>query len=319
MSAATNVPAPKRRTWWPWVLGGLLAVLAVLFPLLPFGPRAEFATQTAIFTLIIATLALSWDLLARTGQLSLAHAAFYGIGAYTFALLAKYGPAWMTWPVEMLLAALVAALFSLLLGMATLRLSGMYFAIATLAFSEVVKTVIQNLPESIAGGANGMLVEPLLGGQTRAQYYLALGVLLLAVLTSLWVRASRLHYAFTAIRQGEEVARVLGVASTPYKLLAFFLSSFLAGLAGVLYAGKTFFIIPTDTFSLSVSVTALTTAIFGGLYTTLGPVIAAAVLTVIEELLKLRIPNGYLVVYGLILILTILFLPRGLMGLGRKK
>jgi branched-chain amino acid transport system permease protein len=290
---------------------GLFFGLALAFPFLPLGTRSEYLLQIAFFTLVAGVLALSWDILARSGQVSLAHAAFYGLGAYGFALLVKLMP----WFLAMPLAALIAGLVSLILGAVTMRLGGMYFAIATLAFTEVVRTIIQNLPESVAGGANGLLVPALLGGNARAQYFLAFGVLLLTAGVSLAVRRTRLHHAFAAIRQGEETARVLGVSVVKYKLLAFFISSFLAALGGVLFAGKTFFINPLDTFSLANSIAPLTTSIFGGLYTTLGPMLGATVLRVAEEGLHNVIQNGYLVVYGLVLMLSILWLPRGLMGL----
>ncbi|WP_084474487.1 branched-chain amino acid ABC transporter permease, partial [Deinococcus pimensis] len=294
---------------------GVTLALAAVFPFLPLGDRAEFLLQIAFFTVVAGVLALSWDILARSGQLSLAHAAFYGLGAYSFAILSARG---LPWWAAMLAAGVVASLFSVVLGAVTLRLSGMYFAIATLAFTEVVRTVVQNLPERFAGGANGLLVPALLGGQTRAQYFLALGVLLLTVLVSLAVRLSRLGYAFAAVRQGEEVARVLGVNVVRFKLLAFAVSSFLAALAGVLFAGKTFFISPGDTFSVATSIAPLTTSIFGGLYTTLGPILGALVLRVSEEVLHAYVKQGYLIVYGLVLIVSILFLPRGLMGLLRR-
>lgn len=297
---------------WPL---GLFFLLALLFPFLPLGDRREFLLQIGFFTLVAGILALSWDLLARSGQVSLAHAAFYGLGAYSYALLVRAG---LPWPAAMALSALVAGLLSVGLGAVTMRLSGMYFAIATLAFTEVVRTVIQNLPEKVAGGANGLLVPALLGGNSRGQYLLALSLLLLTVLVSLAVRLTRLHHAFAAIRQGEETARVLGVPVVRYKLAAFFISSMLAALAGVLYAGKTFFINPLDTFSLANSIAPLTTSIFGGLYTTLGPVLGSAVLRVAEEILHNNVKNGYLVVYGLVLMLSILWLPRGLMGLFRR-
>lgn len=290
-------------------------VLALLFPFLPLGDQREYLLQIGFFTLVAGILALSWDILARSGQVSLAHAAFYGLGAYSYALLLKTG---MPWPLAMPLAAVTSGLFSLVLGAVTMRLSGMYFAIATLAFTEVLRTIIQNLPESVAGGANGMLVPALLGGNSRSQYLLALLLLILTVAVSLAVRLTRLHHAFSAIRQGEETARVLGVDVVRFKLVAFFISSFLAALAGVLYAGKTFFINPLDTFSLANSIAPLTTSIFGGLYTTLGPVLGATVLRVAEELLHNSVKNGYLVVYGLVLILSILWLPRGIVGLLRR-
>jgi len=295
---------------------GVFFLIALVFPFLPFGSRAEFFLNIAFFTVVAGILALSWDILARSGQVSLAHAAFYGLGAYSFALLVTRG---LPWWGAMFAAAVIAALFSVVLGAVTMRLSGMYFAIATLAFTEVIRTIVQNLPESFAGGANGLLVPAIFGGNSRAQFYLALGILAVTVVTSLWVRLSRFGYAFAAIRQGEEVARVLGVNVVKYKLIAFAISSFLAALAGVLFAGKTFFISPGDTFSIATSILPLTTSIFGGLYTTLGPVLGAVILRLSEEFLHAYVKNGYLVVYGLVLILSILYLPRGIMGLLNRK
>lgn len=318
MSAVSARPVPARKPTFAWralLALGIFFALALAFPFLPLGDRREFLLQIGFFTLVAGIMALSWDLLARSGQVSLAHAAFYGLGAYGYALLLKAG---VPWGAAMPLAALTAGFVSLLLGGVTMRLSGMYFAIATLAFTEVVRTVIQNLPESVAGGANGLLVPALLGGNSRGQYLLALALLLLTVGVSLAVRLSKLHHAFAAIRQGEETARVLGVNVVRYKLAAFFLSSVLAALAGVLYAGKTFFISPLDTFSLANSISPLTTSIFGGLYTTLGPILGATVLRVAEELLHNTVKNGYLVVYGLVLMLSILWLPRGIVGLWRR-
>ena len=318
MSAATRPepsvtgPVTARRSLT--LLGGYF-LLALVFPFLPLGDRAEYLLQIAFFTLVAGILALSWDILARSGQVSLAHAAFYGLGAYGYALLLRAG---VPWGLAMPLASLLAGGVSLLLGAVTMRLNGIYFAIATLAFTEVVRTIIQNLPEAFAGGATGLLVPALLGGHPRGQYFLALGLLGLTILVSLAVRLTRLHHAFAAIRQGEETARVLGVPVARYKLLAFFISSALAALAGVLFAGKTFFINPLDTFGLANSIAPLTTSIFGGLYTTLGPVLGATVLRLAEELLHSAVQNGYLVVYGLVLILSILWLPRGLMGLLRR-
>lgn len=208
---------------------------ALAFPFLPLGDRTAFIQQISLFVLSSAILALSWDFLARTGQLSLAHAAFFGLGAYTFALLANAG-------VPQILAFLAAGVFSslmsLLLGLVTLRLHGMYFAIATLAFAEVLKTIINQLP--FTGSSQGLLVPALFGGGFLALYFVGLVVLLLLVAISEWSKRAKLGYAFSAIRQGELVARVLGVDATRVKLLAFAISSFFVGLVGAYAAGKLF-------------------------------------------------------------------------------
>lgn len=293
------------------MLGLLVLALALAFPLVPLGENTATVRSIAVNILPVATLALSWDILARTGQLSLAHAAFFGIGGYAYAMLATAGlPALPA----ALAGGLSAAVVSLGLGAVTLRLHGMYFAIATLAFTEVVRTLVNQAPVSLTGGPQGLLA-PGIAPDTTGQWYVGVGILTLAVAASLLVDRSRLGAAFAAIRQGEIVARVLGVNATRYKLVAFAISSLLAGLAGAFVAGKTFFLTPPDTFSVGWSVIALVVPIFGGLYTTAGPVLAAVILRSLEEVLKGLSPQGYLVVYGAILVLSILYLPRGLMGL----
>ena len=293
---------------------GVILLISIALPFLPLGRWEAFALDTAQFAFLISALALSWDLLARTGQLSLAHGAFFGLGAYAAAVAS---PALGTIP-ALLVGVLVAALSSLLLGLATLRLHGMYFAIATLAFSEVMRTFV--LKANFTGGSIGLIVPPAFGGSLPlGSYYLAVLTLVLAVGASLWVTRSKLSYGMAATRQGEAVARVLGVPVVRIKLIAFLISSSLAGLAGGVYGMKTLFLSPYDAFSLGRAVEALVIPIFGGLYTTLGPLIGGIILVSLETYLRLVIKDGYLVVYGVILILTILFLPKGLMGLWRKR
>lgn len=295
------------------LVGGLL-LLALFLPGLPLGEWRAFLLDTAQFAFIVTGLALSWDLLARTGQLSLAHGAFFGLGAYATALAA---PGLGTVP-ALLVGMAVAAFSSLLLGITTLRLHGMYFAIATLAFSEVMRTLV--LKSNFTGGSIGLPVQPAWGGQfPLGAYYLAVAVLVVCTLASLWVSRSRLNYAMAATRQGEAVARVLGVPVVQVKLLVFAISAALAGLAGGVYGMKTLFLTPYDAFGLARAVEALVIPIFGGLYTTAGPLLGGILLVGLETWLRLRIGEGYLVVYGVILILTILFLPKGIVGLIRSR
>lgn len=285
---------------------------ALLVPWMPAGGYQQYVVQVATFVLINAAVALAWDIQARTGQLSLAPAAFFGLGAYTYTMAALRGvPLWLAFA----LGPLAAAAVSLVLGVITLRLQGLYFAIATLAFAEVVKVVFKGLPVELTGGAVGLTAPPLLGGHQTGLYYLGLAVLLVTVGASLAVRHTRLHYAFTAIRQGELTARVLGVRVVQVKMLAFVLSASLIGLVGAYATSRLFFVIPDDTFGIGISVSALATAIFGGVYTTAGPVLGALILRTLEEGLHILLRQGYLVVYGVILMVVILYLPGGLVGL----
>ena len=312
----------------------LLAVLLFFLPdlLRAFFGRASVSYLSLVTNAInLAILALSWDILARTGQLSLAHAAFFGAGAYTTAVLAKLtgAPLWLGIP----LGGVVALLLALLLGSVTLKLRGIYFAIATLAFAEVLRAVVQQLPTRVAGGAAGINVAPLFRPQFVAGemerweiaflrnegYFLVYaGLLVLTLLVSVLVQRSRLRYAFTAIRTNEAVAAVMGVRPARYKLLAFALSSFLVGLLGAVHAHRFGSVSPDETFGIGTTVLALVTPIFGGLYTTFGPVLGAAGLASIEEVLRRTFSEGYLIGYGVVLVLSILFMPGGLVGVFRK-
>lgn len=312
----------------------LLAALVALAPTLlkAFFHQASVSyLSIASNAMSLAVLALSWDLLARTGQLSLAHAAFYGAGAYAAAILAHLSGVslWLALP----LGGAVAALLALGLGSVTLRLRGIYFAIATLAFTEVLKAVVQQLPTGIAGGSAGLNVPPLFrphfvpGAMQRWEiaylsnadyFYVYGGLLLLAVLVSIACQRSRLKAAFTAVRTNEEVAAVMGVRPARAKLLAFVLSSSLVGMLGALEAERLGSVIPDGTFAISTTVFALVTPIFGGLYTTLGPILGAGVLSAIEETLKRTFAEGYLIGYGVVLVASILFMPRGLVGLANR-
>ncbi len=291
----------------------LLLLLFALLPFLPLGVWRAFLVDVGFFILIYAALALSWDLVARTGQLSLAHGAFFGLGAYGAGLLS---PSLGTLP-ALLLGALVAGAGALLLGSVSLRLYGLYFAIASLAFSEVLRALALRLP--FTGGPIGLPVPPAFGGGPLAPYYLAFAVLLLAVGVSLWAERGPFRLAQAATRQSEAVARVLGVRVVRVKLLSLLLGSLLAGLSGGVYAMKTLFLNPYEAFNLGRTVEALVIPIFGGLYSTLGPLLGGIVLISLEQTLRLWIQEGYLVVYGAILILVILFLPGGLISLWRRR
>jgi branched-chain amino acid transport system permease protein len=295
------------------ILPAVALAAAVVFPY--WADRAQpYYLQIAINVLIFATLALSWDLLARTGQLSLAHAAFYGLGAYTSALLTLRLS--IPIPVGILAGGLLAIGAAAGLGILTLRLRGIYFAIATLAFSETLRVTTNQL--RFTGAATGLVVPSLLGGQRVAQYLAILGVLALLVLVSWLINRSRWHFAFTAIRTNEEVAATMGVDVVRFKVLAFMISAFFAGVTGAYYAHVFLFISPVESYSLAVSVGALVAPIFGGLYTTAGPLLGAIGLRVGEEVLRTSLRSGYLIIYGLILTVVILFMPRGLIGVYRS-
>ncbi len=209
--------------------------------------------------LMFMTLALSWDIVARTGQLSLAHGAFFGLGAYGVAIAYR---SWHLPPLAgIVVAALATGIIAIGLGVVTLRLRGIYFAIATLAFAEVLRTVALQLPE-LTGGNVGIAMPPLFEGDRVLSYYLIAAIFVLTLAASIWVRRSRLQYAVTAIRANEAVAAVMGVSVVRTKVALFALSATLAALAGAFYMPFITHTDPADAFDISRSVSSLVFPIF---------------------------------------------------------
>jgi branched-chain amino acid transport system permease protein len=267
--------------------------------------------------LMFMTLALSWDVVARTGQLSLAHGAFFGLGAYSVAIAFKL---WALPPLlGLVFAALVGGAIAFALGVVTLRLRGIYFAIATLAFAEVWRTVALQVPD-LSGGTVGIAMPPLFDGDRIASYYVIGAIFVLALALSLAVRWSRWQYAVTAVRANETVARVMGLDVVRVKVGLFTASAVLATLAGAFYMPFITHTDPFDAFDIGRSVSALVFPIFGGLYTSAGPVIGTIVMRSLEEYLRVTPPwkDGYQVVYGLVIVIAVLFMPRGLLGLAQR-
>jgi branched-chain amino acid transport system permease protein len=247
-------------------------------------------------------LALSIYLTLSCGLLAMANAAFMGIGAYTSALLTmNYGA-----PFPVALAAGMAApmVVALVMGIPTLRLSGVYLAMATLAFGEVVRIVILNT-DSITGGALGLSGIP---QATEWWHVLLAVVLVLALLARL--RRSKLGRAFEAIKEDDTAAGLMGINVAAHKLLAFVLGGGIAGLAGTLNAHLTFFIGPNE-YGFDRGVEILTMAVLGGINSLFGPTLGALILSLLPELLR-SLKDYRLAVNGLILVLIVLFLPKGL-------
>ncbi len=249
-----------------------------------------------------ALMALSIYLTLACGMLAIANAAFMGIGAYTSALLTmNYGA-----PFPLALAAGMAApaLMAFIIGKPTLRLSGVYLAMATLAFGEVVRIVLLNA-DAITGGALGLNGIP----QLTQWWHVALA--LIATLAVLWrMRHSRIGRAFESIKEDETAAGLMGINVGAYKMLAFVLGAAIAGLAGALNAHLTFFIGPGE-YGFDRAVEILTMAILGGIGNLTGPVAGAVILTLLPELLR-AFKDFRLVINGFILVLIVLFLPNGI-------
>jgi len=251
---------------------------------------------------INALLALSIWLTLSCGLLAMANAAFMGIGAYTAALLTMNAEA----PFALALLGGIGApvLVALIIGLPTLRLSGVYLAMATLGFGEVVRVLILNA-ESWTGGALGLNAIP-----QMTQWWHVLAALLLVLLVMWRLRRSRIGRALEAIKEDSTAAGLMGIGVMPHKLLAFAMGAGIAGLAGALNAHLTFFIGPSE-YGFDRGVDILTMAVLGGIGGLTGPVLGAAILTLLPELLR-SFKHFRLMINGIILVLIVLFLPKGI-------
>jgi branched-chain amino acid transport system permease protein len=268
----------------------------------------SFENFWAIYSNLVLTiginglLALSIYLTLSCGLLAMANAAFMGIGAYTASLLTMN--AGMPFGVAVLGGMAAPTVVALVIGAPTLRLSGVYLAMATLGFGEVVRVAILNA-ETWTGGALGLNGIP----QSTEWWHVLLSLVL--VLLVLWrLRRSRIGRAFEAIKEDGVAASLMGIGVMSHKMLAFALGAAIAGLAGALNAHLTFFIGPSE-YGFDRGVDILTMAILGGVSSLTGPVLGAAIITLLPELLR-SLKDFRTMVNGIILVVIVLFLPRGL-------
>ena len=310
------------------LLGVTAGATALALPaLVGFDPYYLYLLGTAC---LFAALASAWNLLAFAGQVSFGHAAFFGAGAYASALLAQRAglSPWLA----VLAGAGAGALVAAPAGLMTHRLGGASLALGTLAYAEGWRLVALNWSGLTGGGAGLVGIPPLPAppalpllpavdfARGRAGgYYAALALLGLALGLFAWLRRTRVGLAWAAIREREQRAQLLGVAPTPYKLLAFVCSGALTAAGGALYAHSVRVLEPDLAFGRALSILPLVMATFGGVRTLLGPTAGAAVLYLASELvLQPTLPRLHQVPYALALVLVVLVLPRGLAGLWER-
>lgn len=311
----------------PLVLGAVVAVLAALCLPLGLDPQG-YAIRVATLVALFGAMAQSWNVVGGlANQMSLGHAAFFGIGAYTSTLLlihAGLSP-WLGLLAGGVLGGLAAALISL----PTMRLSGHYFALATLAFGEVMR-VVANSWAGLTGGPVGISV-PFAPDSlwlfnfrsTLPHYYIALVTLCLVTAIFVAIRKSALGYRLRAVRENIDAAEVVGVNTAGTKLVAAVVSGALMAMTGTLYAQLNFFFDPDTVFGAApISIRVALIAIVGGVGTAIGPIIGALVIIPLEEAANLFLSSqvaglsGF--AYGLVLIAVILVQPHGLAALGQR-
>jgi branched-chain amino acid transport system permease protein len=283
-----------------------LALAVVAAAALPWW-GSDSLVQFGIDALLLAVLAQSWNIIGGyAGYASFGQSTFYGLGAY------GVGVAMVTlrWPFAAGLAigAAACALLALALGVPVLRLKGHYFAIATLGVAQVMGAIVSNVGFA---GANIGLVLPVVNDNVLF-YELAFGLAVVATLVVWWISRSRFGFGLIAIRENEDAAAVMGVNTTPFKVLAFMIAAVLAGLAGGIHAYWLTFLDPASAFDLTLNVKMIIMAVFGGPGTVWGPVVGSLVLSAVSEVLAAKVTGVAALFFGVVIVVAVVLMPRGL-------
>ena len=286
-----------------WI--GVLVVLAVMAGVPWYG--SDVLVQFGINTLLLAVLAQGWNIIGGfTGYASFGNSVFYGLGSY------GVGIAMVQWNLSfgtgMALGVVLAVAFAILIGLPVLRLRGHYFAIATLALTQVMAAIVSNI--DLAGQNVGLVLPPM--NDDVMFYELSLGLVVLATLTVFWLTRSRFGFGLIAIRENEVGAAVMGVNTTLYKVTAFALSGIFSALAGGIHAYWITFLDPNSAFDISMNVKMIIMTVFGGAGTVLGPVVGALVLSAVSEVLSSEVTSIASLFFGFVIVAAIVFMPRGL-------
>ena len=295
----------------------LATVLFAIIAALPLGADAYWL-RLGTTVLMYGVLAMAWNFIGgMAGYPSFASAAFFGLGAYAGAVAQKLGaPMLLAWG----FAGLVALLFAGLLGLALLRLRGHYFAIASLVVAEVLRELVNSATDLTGGGMGLNLPVPrdaTIGGQAVFFFYAMLGLAGLTFAATLAVTHSKLGFGLRCIQQNESAADMLGVNTTFYKVAAFVLSGIFVGAAGAIYASWVHYIEPPDVFDVLYSIKAIVMVLLGGAGSVFGPLLGAAIFLSLEELVWRNYLQVHTGVLGLMIVLLVLFMPKGVFSLRR--
>jgi branched-chain amino acid transport system permease protein len=304
---------------------GLFLIVGII---LPFFIHNPYYMSVFILLFMMGYLATTWGIIGQTGQLSFGHSAFVGLGGYTSTIL--YVQLNLSPWFGMIIGGLVAVLFGIIIGIPTLRLRGVYFALATLAFAAILQIIAQtvlHVGPVIIGASPGIQMNLVNGGNApgvfqfqgkQGYYYVIFGMLVGVLFLNYMFNRARIGYYWAAIRNDEDAAESLGINVARYRITGFLLSCFLTGMGGVFYAQYLLAVDPRTILSLDLSIEIAVMGIVGGWQSVFGPLIGAAVLVPLNQFLRARlyeVPQLTTVIYGLILIFFMLFLPKGINGL----
>jgi len=327
-------------SWKVWV-GVIVIAFLVLIPFLEI--RGGYLQTLGFLTFLYISLSTAWNILGGyAGQISFGHATFYGLGAYTTSILILRGiPALLTIPI----AGIVASFYGLLWGYPCLRLRGQYFAIATIGVGEATRLLMLNLDDLIknnyllkgflqkgvlTGGATGLMLPmpPDIRTYATGFYYGVMVLMFGALLVSWWVKNGKFGLGLFAINMDMDAAETVGVNTTRYKILALMLSAFVVGISGSIYAQYVFYIDPQTVFGFPTSIAMVLMPTIGGIGTLTGPILGAVVYIVVQDriltanlnlgFINLSLSSLHLLLYGGLLVVIILFEPKGLLGMYRR-
>jgi branched-chain amino acid transport system permease protein len=308
---------------------GITLLLLLLFPLVI---TQTYLIHVMILVFMFGMLGVAWNIMGGyAGMFSFGQAAFFGIGAYTssFLLVTFQVNPW----IGLMAGGVVAALMAAAIGYPCSNLRGHYFAIATIAFGEIVRIHFNNwkLVNAAEGITIPMMDESLANFMFHSSklpyYYIMLAFLLIALVICYFVANSKMGYYFRAIKESHDVAEVLGVNVVRYRLIAIMVSAFLSAMAGTFYAQYILYIDPESVMLLAISVQIVLISMLGGAGTIMGPVIGAAILLPISELTRIWLGHKGtgvdMLIYGFLITLISVYQPQGIWGLftniGKKK
>jgi branched-chain amino acid transport system permease protein len=290
--------------------GTILLVGLIILVTLPFyTPIYTTIFLSTIFMYVVLTL--SWVMFSGpTGQISLATAAFFGVGIYIAATLGTIMPLL----VVVLIGGLVSAALALFVGGLTLRLKGIYFAIFTFGLLELMKNLLLWFEIKFTGTRGRFVVVV----DYNTVYFIMLAILVLTLLTAYLIRRSKFGLALQGIGEQEEAAEHIGINVTLVKVSVFAISAFFIGASGTIMATRWTYVDPYIAFNMNFSFTPVLMAIFGGIGPLFGPVLGAIIFAYLEEILITKFPYYYMLLFGIILLVSVLYLPNGLVGLIQK-
>ena len=295
------------------VPGLLLLILAALATLPLYGSLYNIILITAILMYVIITV--SWVIFSGpTGYMSLATAAFFGVGIYTSAILLPNTGEILPLPLVIIIAGLASFILALLVGALTLRLRGIYFAIFTFGLVELMKQLLLYWEFNVTHTRGRFVV--LVDNDTV--FYMMLGIFVVLMLTAYFIRRSKFGLALQSIGENEEAAAHSGVNVTMVKVITFGISAFFMGAAGAIIATRWTYVDPYIAFNPLFSFMPILMAIFGGTGQLYGPVIGAAIFAYLQETLQTTFPYYYMLIFGIVLVVVISYLPNGLVGLVEK-